>query len=674
MKRILYLIVCICVAFVSNAKTYSGKCGENVTWSLDQATGVLKISGTGAMYDYNDIDDRPWESYEWYVKSVTIGDGITHIGKYSLFGLDMKELSIPNSVISIGRYACEYCYYLENLYIPSSITSIEYGAFGSIGEISGNLEVNISDLNAWLKIDFKNEDANPASFAKSFKLNGGEITNLTIPAGVETIKPYTFYNCANIINIDVPESLVCVGEHAFEGTGWYNNQEDGVVYIGKNLFNHKGETVTTKSIDIKEGTVSISNYAFFRCSGLESISCPSSLRYIGVGAFRGHSTLRNIKLNEGLEVIDNDAFWNSKLEEIEIPSTVKKIGEIAFNGTNLAKFKIPASVVSIGEKAFYGLKNLSSIVVDENNPNYDSRNNCNALIETATNTLLQGCNNTIIPNTINHIGLGAFNWCTSFTNIEIPNSVKSIGVQAFYNCTNLEKITLPESVIELGHGVFYNCESLRELEMPNSVLIAGNTLFQNCTSLKRVKFSNNIRKIGAWTFFYCTSLESVEFPTELDSIGTYAFSSCTSLKNIVIPNTVKVIEEYAFNWCKGLKEVTIGSGVEEMGQCVFRECDSLTVINSYIENPQPININTFKDYDNAVLYVPVGSKSKYQATDYWSQFSNIIEKFNVSGIETIGVKNDMPIEYYDLQGVKVKTPKNGIYIKKQGSRTTKVLL
>ena len=145
------------------------------------------------------------------------------------------------------------------------------------------------------------------------------------------------------------------------------------------------------------------------------------------------------------------------LTSIEIPSSVTSIGDYAFHGCGLTSIEIPSSVTSIGERVFESCGSLTSIVVDEGNSVYDSRNNCNAIIETASNTLIAGCKNTVIPEGVTSIGNSAFGVCSGLTSIEIPSSVTSVGQSAFEYCTSLTSIEIPSSVTSIGQSAFEYC-------------------------------------------------------------------------------------------------------------------------------------------------------------------------------------------------------------------------
>ena len=242
----------------------------------------------------------------------------------------------------------------------------------------------------------------------------------------------------------------------------YNGTTYSVTSIGKSAFMWCSSLT---SVTIPNSVTSIEYEAFTYCSSLTSVTIPNSVTSIGEHAFYGCSSLASVTIPNSVTSIGNYAFWGcSSLTSISIPNSVTSIGKWAFSGcSSLTSVTIPTSVTSIGECAFAYCSSLTSIVVESSNTMYDSRENCNAIIETASNTLIAGCQSTTIPNSVTSIGDGAFYGCSSLTSVTIPHSVTSIGEDAFQGCSSLTCVTIPNSVTSIGEDAFQACSSIADI-------------------------------------------------------------------------------------------------------------------------------------------------------------------------------------------------------------------
>ena len=321
--------------------------------------------------------------------------------------------------------------------------------------------------------------------------NCTSLTSVIIPNSVTSIGNYAFCFCTGLTSVTIPNSVTSIGEGAFS--------------------NCTGLT----SVTIPNSVTSIDKYAFFSCSGLTSVTIPNSVTSIGDGAFSNCIGLTSGIIGNSVTSIGNSAFYYCiGLTSVIIPNSVTSIGEEAFSNCTgltsviignsvtsigyaafsfcscLISVTIPNSVTEIGQSTFRGCAELISIVVKGGNKVYDSRDNCNAIIETATNTLIQGCNNSTIPNSVTSVGKFAFSDCTGMTSVTIPNSVTSIGFYAFARCTGLTSVIIPNSVTEIGSSAFDDCSGLTSVTIGNSVTSILNGAFWRCTGLTSFKSLN----------------------------------------------------------------------------------------------------------------------------------------------------------------------------------------
>lgn len=300
--------------------------------------------------------------------------------------------------------------------------------------------------------------------------------------------------------------------------------------IDKCLIDIKSKTLIVGCSDsiitpFGKDVVSIGNYSFYYCSGLTSISIPGNIISIGDYAFGVCTALTSVTISNSVTSIGENAFSICiSLESVTIPNSVTSIGYGAFESCySLKSITIPNSVTSIGENAFGSCSGLENINVAVENTKYRSVENC--VIEIATNTLIFGCKNSVIPTggSVTTIGNYAFNGCSGLTSITIPNSVTSIGNLAFSNCVGLTSITIPNSVTSIGSTAFGWCKRLTNITIPDSVTTIGSNAFFDCRKLASVTIGNSVTSIGNYAFAHSRLTSITMLPTTPPTLGSDVF-------------------------------------------------------------------------------------------------------------------------------------------------------
>ena len=490
----------------------------------------LSVTYNGTTYSVTAIDDKAF--YKCHnLTNVTVPNSVTSIGNHAFIECSPLEgVNIPNAVASIGRSAFYGCSSLTSITLPSAITSIGTYTFGNCTSLTSiNIpslvtaigtnaflsctslqRVDIDDVAAWCNISFDGIQANPLNAAHHLYLNGSEVTNLVVPSSVTVIKDFVFYGCHSMTKATLSNSVTSIG-----------------------------------------------TMAFAECRNMTSITLSNSLTTINYGAFSECNSLKSVTL--------------------------------------------PKSVTNLGEWVFDGTTAMTSMAVESGNPVYDSRNNCNAIIETATNTLIEGCKNTVIPNTVTTIAGGAFSYRYELTSITIPNSVTTIKSAAFVGCYALTSIHIPSSVTSIQGAPFQDCPQLVSM-----TVASGNPVYDS---------RNNCNAI----------------------VETATNKLVAGCKATVIPSTVTAIGNNAFYYCSGLTSIRIPNSVTAIGNWAFEECSSLSDVYTDITDPTAITMGDevfsgYVDYSytGRTLHVPKGSLAAYQADTKWSNyFEFIVEMGNI---------------------------------------------
>lgn len=261
-----------------------------------------------------------------------------------------------------------------------------------------------------------------------------------------------------------------------------------VVALGKGCFNESHNTGhTIKSVVIPESISAIPEEAFAYCEHLTSVTLPKGLLSIGRDAFQGCTSLLEIAIPESVTTIEYGAFQGcEKIKKIYIPANVNSI-------------KMP----------FSRCEELTEIKVDDMNKVYDSRENCNAIIETETNTLIAGCKASTIPPTVAVIGDSAFCSFDAIVDFVVPEGVKEIGNNAFHSCYNLKSIKLPDSLVKIGYYAFYWCRALSRLELPANVTEVHASAFEHCDELAELVVNDKLREIQELNNVYYWKIKTI---------------------------------------------------------------------------------------------------------------------------------------------------------------------
>ena len=541
------------------------------------------------------------------LRNVIFSDAIIEIGPNAFRGCKKLESVIftgEESLKYIKDMAFEGCEKLQYINFPLNMEGIGYCAFQgcrSIHFISfrGIREIGVkafSRCTSLQEIDF-NYSAVKTICNRAFE-ECSKLTRVTLPDSLIELGENVFSGCNSLRLISFPGSLeiiksVCNGCNSL----WRVFLDEGIKRID-NSFNN---LPLLEKLDLPNSLEEIEDYTFCCCTSLSEINIPSLVSRISDTSFCGCSSVEKILVSPDNKTYDSREGCNAIIEtrtnrliigckNTIIPDTVEIISEHAFAmQSNMHSIFIPASVriINIGYHGFMGGDNstLRSISVSNNNTIYDSRDNCNAIIETASNKLIVGCNTTIIPNSVKSIAGHAFQGCTGLEELNLPETIENIEENAFKGCTSLRKIYIPSSLSYVDKSFWtMNGEGHSSLEAItvskgnqnydsrngcNAVIATkSNVLILGC---KNTVIPHSVNGIANYAFQNCKEMKNILIPDSIERIGAYAFSGCRSLKVIVIPPRVKILNGNTFEGCDSLKKIIVPRGINLVGSWKLKQ-------------------------------------------------------------------------------------------------------
>ena len=552
LSAIIVVSVCLLSAPAALAASYSGSAGNNVTWSLDTYSGVITFSGIGDMADFTPGSQPEWSRYQGYIKSVAVESGVTGIGDYAFYnggsGFKYQKLTLldcADSVTDIGKYAFRGCRGLTQV--------INAGSLDKIGEYA------FLSCTALESFDFGQVSViENGAFTNCESLDG-----ITLPETLETIDSAAFKGCISLSDVTVPVNVATLGSGAFaECTGLDNvvidtnklASSDTSVFYGSG--SPDGMTASFGS-----GVTSVRKNLFFNCT---------NLKYVNLA---------------GVQTINENAFANSGLVSVNIPS----------------------AVTSVNAKAFAGCNSLTGFTVDSANTTLSANSDGLLMNKNGTSIVRYPAGRTAESYTIAYpvtsMSIYAFSRSDNLKIITVASGVSAVNNGAFEDCANIEDINLGSSVTQIGNYAFANCDMLQNLNI-GSVTSIGSFAFFGCDSLHSFTSSTALKTISSYAFSNCKSLTQAILSEGLTTLGSYAFSHCISLIKTVIPSSVSTISTGAYLNCDTLNDVTITKGVRTISENAFLNCGAMTSITvpssvttvgshalgySYSSNYTPVN-------------------------------------------------------------------------------------
>ena len=575
---------------------------------------------------------------------------VTGVAPRTFYSINVKSLTLPNTVKVIESNALSLCRYLTHLDLGTGIERLEEQAISSLAGLTGfKLPPNVKFIGK--------------------QAVGLTMTTVNIPASVDSLDPTAFYNCSNLASYTVDEN-----NPKYKAVNGDILSKDGKIF----LMHPRYSTATT--ISLPESVVAIGHHAFWSCLSLttplviparvtsigewgfaQCRNIPSvetgGLRNIAPFSFAWISKAEKLTINSSVERIEANAFESfggSAYKTIDstlfIPANIKFIGRSAFTGSAFPKLEIAEGIEFVDTMAFSGMGYLQYIKL----PSTLKRIN---MLGFQTPTKLKAIN---LPASLTYIGDGAFIGSNKVPEVTIGANVSYIGRRAFAQCTSLKAINVVDAnpYFASKDGVLFSKDfkvlktypsGLTETSytVPTSVTEIEGGCFASCSRLQSVILHENISKLGVGVWQQCSGLKTIELPDAITDLPEGSFMNCSSLDSIKLPRHLRTIGYQAFFYSNRLSKITLPRTLEYIGDQAFfcipyptSMSSNLLTVTANMKKPCYIGQDAFaaKTYTNGTLYVPENCKTAYSAADGWKNFKNINEdaRLDVNGIDADG--------------------------------------
>lgn len=414
---------------------------------------------------------------------------------------EITRTTLLDTTVGIADSVFKECNALKKVALPAKVRAIGAHAFEKCTAL---WELKTTEKSVKVIGDYAFSECNMRS--------------VSIGEGLEEIGAFAFAKCSGLRGMSLPSTVKRIGADAYKDTELWKNAEEGVVYAGNWVVGYIGKDAT---VNLKDKTVGISEYAFYKNSEIVQVKNLHKVKYIGRAAFYECTKLGNVSLNNSLSRIEDYTFYKcSSLLIVNAPVALEYIGRSAFyKCEKLSSIDLTGAVVkTIGDNAFYNCLNLKTVNLGKK---------------------------------LQSVGSMAFYNASSVETLALPDSLETVKTRAFGSMKALQSLTIGSGVTELPEFAFAGCESLKELVLPGTLEKIGRSAFYNCGELEKLTIEEGVKEIGMYAFYGIEKVQALSFPSSLRVIGNYAFKGAKEVTTITLSKDLEYVGAHAFYGSKG---------------------------------------------------------------------------------------------------------------------------